>query len=142
MLKKSEWGPRLWRFLHALSFAFPEKPTPEQVDAFHKLLDALKVLIPCPECRNHYCEYLGGSPAPTNCGQNLREWLVNFHNDVNVRLGKPVVSLAEAEKLYDATGDCGWGGMAFWFTIVIVFVGVALLCFLWGTRHKPRTTRA
>lgn len=99
-MRKSEWGPKLWAFLHALSFAFPKEPTQEEKIAFNSLLEALKILIPCPQCRTHYCSYLGESPAPITCGDDLRSWLVDFHNDVNRRTGKPEVSYSDAEKMY------------------------------------------
>ena len=99
-MRKSEWGPKLWSFLHACSFAFPEKPSDDQKKAFEDLLNALKILVPCPECREHYCEYITGSPAPLGCGDDLKAWLVEFHNNVNRRVGKQEFSYADAVKTY------------------------------------------
>jgi hypothetical protein len=99
-MKKSEWGPKLWSFLHACSFALPETPSEDQKKAFEDLLNALKVLVPCPECREHYCNYIKGSPAPLECGGNLQAWLVEFHNNVNRRIGKPEFSHADAKTMY------------------------------------------
>lgn len=102
MLKKSEWGPKLWNFIHACSFAFPQNPTPEEKKAFTGLLDSLRVLVPCPDCRNHYTTYLDKVPPPVDCGEELQKWLIDFHNNVNARIGKDVVSPSEVFEKYKA----------------------------------------
>jgi len=138
MLSKSQWGPRLWDFLHACSFALPEKPTEEQTKAFEKLLEALRVLLPCPKCRNHYNTFIEEKPAPATCGTDLQKWLVDFHNDVNERLGKPTIPLETVKANY--ISEAKFSGSAtetssFWIWVaaiafIIVFV-VAVCLGLW-----------
>ena len=125
MLSKSEWGPKLWEFLHACSFAFPDEPSPEQSQAFEKLLEALKVLLPCPMCREHYNDFLSNNPPPASCGTDLQAWLVDFHNQVNERLGKPKLGLTEA-KLKHATATQNSKGISAW-VIVLIILGSLLV---------------
>lgn len=102
LMRKSEWGPRLWNFLHACSFAFPSNPSPEQVEAFETLLKTLQTLLPCPHCRLHFNEYLEKCPPDTSCGDTLKDWLIDFHNAVNERLGKPVLTKEQAQAKYES----------------------------------------
>jgi len=154
-MRKSEWGPKLWSFLHACSFAFPEKPSDDQKKAFEDLLNALKVLVPCPECRDHYCEYIAGSPAPLECGDDLKAWLVEFHNNVNKRVGKQEFSYADALKTYseepEPTAKEEYGGRQYnnkqscpgksggiwtylWFLLILVICIAATIYFC---RRRP-----
>ena len=134
MLTKSQWGPKLWQFLHACSFAFPESPTPDQTEAFRKLLEALRVLLPCPLCRDHYNTFLEENPAPATCGSELQKWLVDFHNDVNTRIGKPPLSLDQAKDMHCSEETPGSGSGANtcgpWKIICFVLIGLLALLLL------------
>ena len=57
--------------------------------------------IPCIKCRNHYVKYLAQHPiSGVKNNLDLQKWAVDFHNDVNKRLGKPIFSFSEAKNLY------------------------------------------
>lgn len=58
--------------------------------------------IPCADCQAHTKAY---SPAPPLRPKSLDpneffEWGVKFHNSVNERKGKPILSMEEARRLY------------------------------------------
>lgn len=135
MLRRTEWGPRLWRFLHACTFAFPEKPTPEQTRAFKQLLEALQIILPCPECKVHFGAHLTECPVEATCGSILQKWLVDFHNKVNTRLNKPVMTLVDAAQMYSAEDSTGGAAMCSWWTIILltlisIFIGVIVGVFI------------
>ena len=144
MLTMNQWGPKLWQFLHACSFAFPEDPTPDQTEAFRKLLEALRVLLPCPMCRDHYNAFLEENPAPATCGSELQKWLVDFHNDVNARIGKPPVNLDQAREMHNDpvqdssghgqknTGCNGWILFSFVLLGLLVLLLLLLLLVMWS----------
>ena len=41
-------------------------------------------------------------PPDTSCGDTLKDWLIDFHNAVNERLGKPVLTKAQAQAKYES----------------------------------------
>lgn len=81
-------GPILWRRLHMAQ------------DADRAWLDKFEMAIPCGECKKHWREVLAEDPPEFGGGWFAWTWRV--HNAVNVRLGMPELSLAEAEAVRDA----------------------------------------
>jgi len=95
-MKTSVWGPSAWRFLHAVSFAYPEAPSAEQKAAALQLFLSLRHMIPCGDCCGHYCSEIQRSPPRVESRDALSRWLVDLHNRVNARLGKPQYPYAAA----------------------------------------------
>lgn len=89
-MKTSVWGPSAWRFLHAISFAFPDKPSLEDREAAKSLLQSLTRLLPCEDCKTHFAKNLANTnlDAVVQSKASFASWLVDFHNAVNMRLGK------------------------------------------------------
>ena len=144
MLSKSQWGPRLWEFLHACSFAFPDTPTEEQTKAFEKLLEALRVLLPCPKCREHYNNFIIEKPAPATCGTDLQKWLVDFHNDVNQRLGKPTVPLETVKAGYTSEAALAKNTPKtsnFWMAIIITIIVIVIAAVCIGLWYWSKSKR-
>ena len=57
--------------------------------------------LPCPDCLQHAKEYLYKNPIENiTTREELVNHLNNFHNEVNMRLGKPIVSIDDSNKLY------------------------------------------
>ena len=128
-LNRQEWGQRLWAFLHACSFNYPDAKecSPQHKAAVTALLTSLKTLIPCDDCRSHYASYVAAHPPRVDGSGELSRWMVDFHNAVNRRLGKPHVSYAIAQKMYQV-GECG-GGCPWWvhaLYAVAIVVAIAL----------------
>lgn len=104
------WGPALWTALHTISFNYPEQPTPTERDQYRTFFQSLKHVLPCGKCRTHYAEGLDTllplEPALRN-RDTFSRWLVEFHNSVNQRLGKTLVSYDSVKEKYDAlSGKC------------------------------------
>ena len=115
-MKTSIWGPSAWRFLHAVTFAYPEVPSEEHKDAARNLFRSLKLMLPCGDCCTHYCAGFSLDPVDKHLESReaLSRWLVGFHNKVNARLGKPEYAYerAKAEFISDdetcsAQSSCG-----------------------------------
>lgn len=106
-MKTSFWGPSAWKFLHAVTFAYPDEPTPEHKKAALELFSSLKYMLPCGECCSHYCQGFEKNRIETHLESrdSLSRWLVNFHNHVNERLGKPIVSYEEIAKEYNTANE-------------------------------------
>jgi hypothetical protein len=99
-MKTSVWGPSAWRFLHAVSFAYPDSPDEQQRQAAKDLFQSLRQLIPCGDCCGHYCTEIQSHPPQVQSRDALSRWLVDLHNRVNVRLGKPLHSYQAARAEY------------------------------------------
>lgn len=98
------WGPHLWAYLHYSASNYPEKPTESQIQEMMNWLTCLPVTIPCSDCSRHYKKYIeqnrSNLPAICSTKDNLFKFLVDIHNKVNERYGKPRMSYEEAWKLY------------------------------------------
>jgi Erv1 / Alr family len=83
------WGPRLWGTLHTLCLT--GTITPEFVQEFANV-------IPCPSCAMHFRDLLEAYPFEK--ALDKFEWSVFLHNQVNDRLGKPVLSVEKASEIW------------------------------------------
>ena len=83
-----KWGGITWVFLHTLSY----KVHPEHYrQTKNELWDHIKQMcsnLPCPDCSSHAMQYLKKIKLPETKEQLIRV-LVDFHNAVNRRIGKP-----------------------------------------------------
>jgi hypothetical protein len=96
VLDTSIWGPSVWRILHAAAERLPAK-----VAHLVTAIRALDGALPCPDCRGHYHTWLQTHPlTPTS---DLRIWLLDLHNDVNVRTGKAVWTADDLAAAYGAS---------------------------------------
>lgn len=83
------WSFCVWNFLHGLSFL------QERNDSIYPLIMHLPKMLPCTTCGIHFLLYIE-QHKPTSSGQDWGHWFVTFHNDVNKRTGKTLVSYEEA----------------------------------------------
>jgi len=103
MVSKSVWGPCVWILFHTLSY----KVVPSDFELLKfELIQYIQRIcsnLPCPECTQHATEYMKQNSrriSAINTKEHLQEFLVDFHNSVNVRKGKPVFTYEQAENKY------------------------------------------
>lgn len=128
------WGPSAWRFLHSITFAYPECPEAAQKKDMTQFLVALAGVLPCTFCRKHYTTWLAEHPLSdvVNNWQNLSHWMVNLHNNVNKRHGKPVYPYKSAVAIY-RQGECAKCETSAGSQTIILLVGcLALLAVVVG----------
>ena len=91
------WGSKFWFTMHTVAYFYPHEPTRDEMLHAKNFYESLKVLLPCPGCAQHYSELLEKIPlhGAVTSRMNLITWVNNVHNEVNRRLGKPIVSLEE-----------------------------------------------
>lgn len=96
------FGPSFWFTLHNGAATYPNAPTSWIRQSTKQLLISLPILIPCINCREHFFNFVRASnlDAAVSSRENLFAYFVNAHNYVNSRYGKPVISLADAKKMY------------------------------------------
>ena len=91
------WGSNGWIFLHTVCFFLDEA---RQEDA-RMFFTSLGNMLPCQICRHHYNKYLSSNPLPMPITrESMSKWLVDCHNEVNIRNGKPTMSFEDAKKFY------------------------------------------
>lgn len=89
-------GPRLWTELHLFSL---RNRSCQDYEFIKNWFDNWSKSIPwngCP-CQQHFEDYCNQFPPNYS---DLWKWGVDLHNDVNERIGKPKLSLSEAEQLW------------------------------------------
>jgi hypothetical protein len=77
-------GPKLWARLH------------NATGITQAWLDAFTAEIPCGTCKDHWRAMMQATPPPLGDDAAMFAWGVDRHNEVNVRLGKAVMTLGEA----------------------------------------------
>jgi hypothetical protein len=92
-----KWGGITWVFLHTLSYkVHPEHYTLIKIDLWGHVKQLCSNL-PCPDCASHASQYLKKMPVP-DTKEKFIQVLVEFHNAVNRRLGKPLFSIKDVTK--------------------------------------------
>lgn len=126
------WGPAAWNTLHAFAHSTPPTLDARAREDMGRFLHLFGRHLPCPTCRAHFSRYLDAHMSPQSLA--TRESVVRFvhhaHNDVNRRLGKPVVSLEEHYALYSREEDAPWGTL-------VAIVGIVAALLLTRSRAKP-----
>ena len=91
------WGPSFWFVLHTVSLNYPERPTYVEKRTHHDFYRIVQHILPCEACRRHYKELFATYPIEPflTSKQSLVTWVVMIHNQVNKRLGKPLVTTQE-----------------------------------------------
>ncbi len=92
------WGPSQWLTLHTMALTYPESPTAERQQQMRDYLNGMAANLPCPGCSAHCTQYFTQHPPKVGSAQELSEYLIDFHNEVNTRLGKQVYTYKEANQ--------------------------------------------
>ena len=99
-MKKNFWGPSGWLFLHSVTFQYPDNPSDEDKYNYKVFFESLKNTIPCPKCKEHYSINIQENPIQLDSRNDLINWLIKIHNEVNEKNKKKIYSRKEVEKLY------------------------------------------
>lgn len=98
----SQWGGHFWQTMHVVTYAYPENPTPDDKKKIEDFFVAISHVLPCDICRTHFSKMLIDYPlSEVNSSRtSLTRWLIDRHNAVNARIGKPIVSYDEIDNKY------------------------------------------
>lgn len=104
------WGPGAWAFLHSITFNYPEYPSSTDQHIMQQFFHSLKNVLPCEQCQKHFTRAIEQTmPIEPHLGSrdDLTRWLVQFHNTVNKRLGKPIMPYETVRAKYQSMqGKC------------------------------------
>lgn len=106
---KDEWGPRAWYWLHTSAIYYPAHPTAAAHSTMFARFWSFVQNLPCPECRLHAIQYAREYPPDFSGTDRFQTWAWRFHNAVNHRLGKPLLSAEEYRQAYaEELGRAYW----------------------------------
>lgn len=101
-MQKSVWGPATWKVIHCLSFKANKNIKKDEFNELKNIISRIMSNLPCPYCTSHAISYL--STTNFKSIQNINDltlYLFNFHNNVNIRLNKPTISIQEHNTIYN-----------------------------------------
>jgi hypothetical protein len=98
------FGPIIWKYLHLATVMYPQKPTLADKNEFKNLLYGFGAFLPCSVCTYHYRAYIQDNinliDMSLNSQNGIFEFVWEFHNNINKRLGKNTMSLRSARSMY------------------------------------------
>lgn len=100
----SVWGPSLWKILHIASMRSGNR---NSVSLWRMIFEAMKTGLPCPDCSGHYNVWYRTHPLriglmPNVFQEAIIRWILDAHNDVNRRTGKPIWNIRQLTVTYGA----------------------------------------
>ena len=103
--KPSIWGPPIWFYLHSNAAKYPPCASLVRASRMKDLIVKIPGMVPCSVCKAHAAYYIRNTDLDDVCEgrEKLFNWFVDFHNAVNARHNKRIVSYTEAKKLYEYT---------------------------------------
>ena len=100
MVTKSVWGPCVWILFHTISHKVVAEEFNNLKTDIIQYIQRICANLPCPECTQHAMDYMKQNSRRINAittKEHLQEFLVDFHNAVNVRKGKPTFTYQQAQ---------------------------------------------
>lgn len=99
------WGPAFWFTLHNGASKYPISASPIVKSRMKSYIIGIPTMLPCTVCQIHATNHIEKNKSKldeiTSGRDNLFKFFVDFHNIVNKRYNKPIVSVEDAYKMYD-----------------------------------------
>ena len=100
-MKKKEWGPIIWNFLHTLSFKIHDETFESQKKNLITIVRLTFSSLPCPYCSQHALNLLKKINIKyINSKDSFIDFIYIFHNEVNKKLKKKMFSKKLLEEKY------------------------------------------
>jgi hypothetical protein len=99
------WGPAFWFILHTGAAKYPLSASPIISGKMKSYIIGIPTMLPCIICQTHATNHIEKNMCNLDdiCSgrDKLFKFFVIFHNIVNKRYNKPVVSVEDAYKIYN-----------------------------------------
>ena len=100
-MSKNVWGPPTWQLLHCMALKAKETIEPHHLHELKVIIERLVSNLPCPMCSGHAITYFKINQFQRiQTLQQLQQFLFHFHNSVNSRLQKSLLSYEDHLTLY------------------------------------------
>jgi len=97
----SEWGTITWKFFHTFAEKINESKFSEYKEPIINIILEICDNLPCPICKGDAAEILKYAYIKNiKTKKHLIELLRQFHNIVNIKLGKKNFSIEEVNNMY------------------------------------------
>ena len=95
------WGPHGWKFIHFIALGYPNNPDEKDKQKYKQFFYLLGDVIPCIICAEHYKKNLEriNIEQYLNSKNNLLQWTILMHNEVNKSNGEKIYSYDEGLKM-------------------------------------------
>lgn len=87
------WGDPIWKVMYIIAYTTPNEADENRKDMLELFYEILGELLPCPECKDHYKEFINKNPLENISRDNLLSWVNKLHNEVNAKIGSKQVLL-------------------------------------------------
>lgn len=88
---KERLGIATWTLLHAVVDLSP----PDKLTIIKRWITDLSLIYPCTECKEDMQAYITENPIDDSTSATMVKWMFKFHNHVNQKLGKPLMTPSE-----------------------------------------------
>lgn len=105
MMPLTRWSSLIWSLFHIMAATFPRNAssvTPQIISSFNNWFIATINNLPCETCRDDAIQYEQQNPFRRALVDRLTisRYMLDFHNYVNKKLGKPKWTIEMVEKHY------------------------------------------
>lgn len=104
--ENNNWGYYYWAMFHKYSFTYPINPSPTVKIVAKEFIKSIPFLIPCSNpCADHAYLFISSRffqmDSIVSSRFSISTFFVDFHNYVNINLGKQPMSYENAKKLWE-----------------------------------------
>lgn len=100
-LSKQLWGNHIWYFMHCLAEKIKSEYFLEEKNNIIDIIKKISNNLPCPECSDHANTLLKKYNFKNiNDKNQLKKFLYEFHNSINIKLNKPVFNYELLDETY------------------------------------------
>lgn len=100
-MNPSIWGPPTWFFLHTLAFNYPENPSEKNKEDYQEFFESFTEVLPCEKCKKHFTKNMKDYPIQLESREELSNWLIFMHNEVNELNNKPLWNYDQVFEKYN-----------------------------------------
>tara|TARA_Y100001972_G_scaffold81750_1_gene99414 strand:- start:1864 stop:2469 length:606 start_codon:yes stop_codon:yes gene_type:complete len=94
------WGEKYWDLMHTVSYTYPNNPTIEDKMYIQDFYESICNFLPCDDCKQESKKYIENNPIQFENRTEIIEWVLNFHNFINIRLNKKIWNIDQLNKKY------------------------------------------
>ncbi len=107
-IKPEIWGPKFWYVWHVVASAYPNEPKQNDKETYKNFYKYISKVLPCSTCAKSTTDMIKKTTEEEwenilSNRNNLVDWVVDYHNDVNKKLGKKIYTEDELPNLIGKT---------------------------------------
>lgn len=124
------WGSAGWKFLHAITLAYPENPSYVTKESCKKLFSALQDLLPCSLCQDNYKQHITTvqlTDKILSSRANLVMWLLKIRNETRKQMGRG--ELTSDDVFDEVYGNCFSYSYYIYILLIIILILVVILIY-------------